>query len=67
MNDYFLSMSYLSAMATKTPGMTMSPSPNILKVGGTAAISMGKSNLMGASMFLATVTMTSVPKTQKIS
>ncbi len=41
--------------------MTMSPKPSKLNLGGTAAKSIGKSNLIGALRFLATVSMTSVP------
>ena len=47
--------------------MTMSPSPNKESFGGSANRSIGNNNLIGAFKFFATVTITSVPYTQKIS
>lgn len=48
--------------------MTMSPSPSMAKLGAAALrASRGKSSLMGASKFLATLTMTGVQNTQKMS
>jgi hypothetical protein len=51
----------------KMPGITMSPSPKMEYWGGSVVKSLGNYSLMGASMFLATVIMTSVPKTKKMS
>ena len=51
----------------KKPGRTISPSPTILLAIYYSALRQGKTNLMGRSKFLATVTITSVPQTQKIS
>eukprot|EP01018_Ginkgo_biloba_P029701 Gb_00836 [translate_table: standard] len=47
------------------PGMTISPSPSIEK--GRVESAVGKSSLIGASKDLATLTITGVKKTQKIS
>ncbi len=49
------------------PGITMSPKPNILNWRVSANKSLGNNNLIGASKDLATVTITSVANTQKIS
>jgi hypothetical protein len=51
----------------KMPGITMSPRPRRENSGGFAFRFLGKSSFIGASMFLATVSITSVPKTKKIS
>lgn len=60
-------MSNLRHSEIKIPGMTMSPRPTILVLKSPQALRQGNSILMGMSKFLATVTMTSVPYTQKIS
>ena len=60
-------MSYLRHMAIKMPGMTMSPRPRRLNLGGSYVQSVGNRSLMGASMLLATVSITSVPKTKNMS
>ena len=52
---------------TKMPGMTISPSPRIEYLGGSALKSLGNCSFIGASIEVATVTITSVPKTKKIS
>lgn len=49
------------------PGNTMSPSPRSENSGGVASQFLGKSNLIGASILFATVSMTSVPKTKNMS
>lgn len=56
-----LSTSNLRHKATKIPGTTMSPSPNILNFTYPASLRYGKTSLIGMSRFLATVTITSVP------
>jgi len=63
----FLTISYLRHIAIKIPGITISPSPSRLNYGGVVDQSLGKSNLMGASILFATVSITSVPKTKKMS
>ena len=70
-----LSTSNLMQRATKIPGTTMSPNPSMLNFCSVTSIPsqptvvarQGKTSLMGMSRFLATVTMTSVPQTQKMS
>mmetsp|Transcript_20197 Transcript_20197/g.52102 ORF Transcript_20197/g.52102 Transcript_20197/m.52102 type:complete len:225 (-) Transcript_20197:962-1636(-) len=60
-------MSKRSMSATKMPGITMSPRPSRENSTFSACRSLGKSSLIGASIPLATVTITSVPNTQKMS
>jgi len=54
-------------MKKNKPGMTISPSPNIVNSRVSAKIFFGKTTLIGASKDFATETITSVPNTQKIS
>ena len=63
---FLRSTSYLKHNATNIPGITMSPRPRRAK-GPEKKCSLGKSNLMGKSSPFATVTITSVPNTQKLS
>ncbi len=51
----------------KTPGNTISPNPSSENSGGVVAQFFGNKSLMGASILLATVSITSVPKTKKMS
>ncbi len=49
------------------PGITISPRPKIENFMGVVVKSIGNISLIGASIDLATVTITSVPYTQNIS
>ncbi len=63
-----LSTSNLIHNDTKIPGTTISPRPSILNFCSPVyALRYGNISLIGISRFLATVTITSVPYTQKIS
>lgn len=62
-----LSMSNLRQRATKIPGITISPNPSMLNFSTPSLFIQGNRSLIGMSSFLATVTITSVPQTQKIS
>lgn len=62
-----LKKSYLRHNDKKIPGSTISPNPKIEYWGGSAVRSLGNYNLIGASIFLATVIIISVPNTKKIS
>ena len=50
-----------------TPGRTISPKPSKENSGGEVSQFFGKRSLIGASMLFATVSITSVPNTKKIS
>jgi hypothetical protein len=62
-----LSTSYLRHKAINTPGRTISPRPSKENSGGEVSQFFGKRSLIGASMLFATVSITSVPNTKKIS
>lgn len=60
-------MSYRRQRAINTPGSTISPSPSNENSGGVVLQFFGNKSLIGASILFATVSITSVPKTKKMS